>query len=195
MKKISGVLLFGVCAFVTLQARVYFVSPAGNDKNPGTQNAPFATVKKAAQKAAAGDTVKILPGLYREQIIFRNSGKKDAPITFEGVRGKDGEFLTVIEGIGTSLAKWEAAPEIAPDVWKTDVKKRPDLIMLDGKMIGFINRLTMALPRKKELPDEIKAVHIWDKFGPNCKRCPGLDLLALKKDVRFTHPYLGEIRV
>ena len=192
MKKISGVLLFGVCAFVTLQAQVYFVSPAGNDKNPGTQNAPFATVKKAAQKAAAGDTVKILPGIYREQIIFNRSGKKDAPITFEGVRGKNGEFLTIIEGVGKPLTKWESAPEIAPDVWKTDVKDRPDLVMLDGKMIGLINRLTMALPRGKTLPDEIQAQHIWDKFGPNCKRCPGLDLLALKKDVRFTHPYLGD---
>ena len=192
MKKFFGVSLICLCALVTLQGKVYFVSPAGNDKNPGTEKAPFATVSKAAQKAAAGDTVKILPGLYREQIVFRKSGKKGAPITFEGVRGKNGEFLTVIEGIGTSLTKWEPAPEIARDVWKTNVKTRPDLIMLDGKMIGFINRLTMALPRKKELPAEIQAVHIWDKFGPNCRRCPGLDLLALKKDVRFTHPYLGD---
>ena len=190
MKK--SLIVFGIAlSFSLLCGKEFFVSPAGNDNNPGTKKAPFATIGKAAKIARAGDTVKIGPGLYREQIVFRNSGKKGAPITFEGVRGKNGEFLTVVEGIGRDLTNWQKAPEIGPDVWKTAVKERPDLIMLDGKMIGFINRLTMALPRGKTLPDEIQAQHIWSKFGPGCKRCPGLDLLALKKDVRFTHPYLG----
>ena len=52
-----------------------YVSPAGNDRNPGSAKAPFATIGRAAQAAKPGDTVKIGPGLYREQISFRKSGK------------------------------------------------------------------------------------------------------------------------
>ena len=191
MKK--NLFILGVAFSVSLLCgKEIFVSPSGSDKNPGTSKAPYATIAKAASVASAGDIVKIGPGLYREQVVFKKSGKKGSPITFQGVRGKNGEFLTIVEGIGRDLSNWQKAPEIGPDVWKTAVKDRPDLIMLDGKMIGFINRLTMALPRLKELPGEIQAKHIWSKFGPDCKRCPGLDLLALKKDIRFTHPYLGE---
>ena len=181
-----------LCALFPLAAKDFFVSPQGNDKNPGTEQAPWKTIAFAAQKAKPGDTVKILPGLYREQIVFTRSGKKGAPITFEGSRGKDGAFLTIVEGVGTNLTKWEKAPEIAPDVWKTDLPNRPDLMMMDGKMITYINKSTMALPRMKQLPDELYETLMWDKFGPNCKRCPGFDLLSLKKDILFRHRYFGK---
>ena len=141
MKKVF--LMYGaLCALLPLAAKDFFVSPKGNDKNPGTEQAPWKTIAFAAQKANPGDTVKIAPGLYREQIVFKRSGKKGAPITFEGTRGKDGAFLTIVEGVGTNLTKWVKAPEIAPDVWKTDLKQRPDLMMMDGKMIVYINKST-----------------------------------------------------
>ena len=78
----SAVLLTG-----TLCGREFFVSPAGNNKNPGTAQAPFATIGKAASVVLPGDTVKIGPGLYREQITFKRSGKPGAPIVFAGTRG------------------------------------------------------------------------------------------------------------
>ena len=187
-------LLFGCfCfAFTLLSGKDIFVSPGGSDKNPGTEKAPFATIAFAVSKALPGDTVKIGPGLYREQITFTRSGKKGSPITLKGTRGKNGEFLTIVEGVGTTLSKWTPAPEIAPDVWKTDLAKRPDLMMMDGKMITYINRSTMALPRMKTLPDELYEDLVWSQFGPNCKRCPGLDLLSLKKDILFRHRYFGK---
>ena len=123
-----------------------YVSPSGNDKNSGSSGSPFATIGKAAERAKPGDTVKIGPGIYREQITFRKGGKPDAPIIFEGTRGRKGEFLTVVEAPGMVLDKWAPAPEIHPDAWKTRLAKRPDLIMMDGAMIAYINRLTMALP-------------------------------------------------
>lgn len=191
MKKVF--LMYGaLCALLPLAAKDFFVSPKGDDKNPGTEQAPWKTIAFAAQKANPGDTVKIAPGLYREQIVFKRSGKKGAPITFEGTRGKDGAFLTIVEGVGTNLTKWVKAPEIAPDVWKTDLKQRPDLMMMDGKMIVYINKSTMALPRMKKLPDELYEELMWSSFGPDCKRCPGFDLLSLKKDILFRHRYFGK---
>ena len=103
-----------------------FVSVSGNDKNPGSFAAPFATIGRAVAVARPGDTVKIGPGLYREQLTFTRSGKKDAPVIFAGTRGKKGEFLTVIEPPGENLSRWIPAPEVGPEVWKTPLGKRPD---------------------------------------------------------------------
>lgn len=191
MRKLFGILSV-CCAALMLNGKTYYVSVSGSDKNPGSAQAPFATIAFAASKAVAGDTVKIGPGIYREQIVFTRSGRKDAPISFEGVRGKDGSFLTVVEGAGTVVSQWSKAPEIAPDVWKAPLAKRPDLMMMDGKMITYINKATMALPRMKKLPDELYEDLVWSHFGPNCKRCPGFDLLSLKKEILFRHRYFGK---
>ena len=144
MKKtvsLSALLLLTLC----LGGRELFVSPSGSNTNPGTARAPFATIAFAASKARPGDTVKIGPGVYREQIKFTRSGKKEAPITFAGSRGKNGEFLTIVESDGIALDKWEKAPEVAPGVWKTKIAKRPSIVMMDGKMIAFINGQTIRV--------------------------------------------------
>lgn len=172
----------------------YYVSPAGNDSNPGTLKKPFATIMFAAQKAEAGDTVKILPGLYREEIEFSKKGTGSAPITFQGTRDKSGKYLTIIEAPGVTPADWQKAPEIAPKVWKTAVQKRPDGVLMDGRMIVYINRKTMELPRKNITRSIMVPGDISSKFGRNCKRIPGLDLLALPDDVRMTGGQLKKRR-
>lgn len=45
-------------------AATLYVSPAGNDANPGTLAAPFATAGRALAAAAAGDTVLLRSGTY-----------------------------------------------------------------------------------------------------------------------------------
>lgn len=43
---------------------VYWVSPDGNDSNPGTEEKPWLTPQKAATMAKAGDVVYFKPGIY-----------------------------------------------------------------------------------------------------------------------------------
>ncbi|MFI7239040.1 choice-of-anchor Q domain-containing protein [Streptomyces cyaneofuscatus] len=69
--------------------RTYFVSPSGNDSNPGTSvGAPFRTIQKAADSAGPGDTVSIMNGTYSERskgsnvLTVKRSGRAGAPITF-----------------------------------------------------------------------------------------------------------------
>ena len=180
----------GALAFGAGAAGLY-VSPSGSNKNTGSVKAPFATIAFAASKARPGDTVKIGPGVYREQIIFTRSGTQEAPITFSGTRGKNGEYLSIVEAPGTVLKNWAPAPEIAPGVWKTKLARRPDLVMMDGKMITYINSSTMALPRWKKLSGELNENMFWGKFSPGCKRLPGVDFLRLPKDIRVSHSYFG----
>ncbi|MEC2989517.1 DUF5123 domain-containing protein, partial [Bacillus cereus] len=44
----------------------YYVSPTGNDLNPGTLDQPFATIQKAANVATEGSTIYIRGGVYNQ---------------------------------------------------------------------------------------------------------------------------------
>lgn len=178
--------------FATLCGKEIFVSVNGNDRNPGSAVEPLATINAAAKRAAAGDTVKIAPGIYREQIVFRKSGKANCPITFIGSRGKNGEFLTIVEAPGKIVDNWLPAPEIAPGVWKAKLSKRPDLVMMNGRMIALINSRTMVLARWKQLPGLIDEAMLWSRFGADCRRLPGFDLLSLPPEILVKHQYFGK---
>ncbi|XMN11783.1 right-handed parallel beta-helix repeat-containing protein (plasmid) [Streptomyces griseobrunneus] len=74
--------------------RTYFVSPSGNDSNPGTSaGAPFRTIQKAADSTAPGDTVLLMNGTYSERpggsdvLVISRSGRAGAPITYQAHPG------------------------------------------------------------------------------------------------------------
>lgn len=51
-----------------LLASIFFVSPAGSDTNAGTLQAPIRHLQSAIDRATYGDTINVMPGLYREQV-------------------------------------------------------------------------------------------------------------------------------
>ena len=65
----------------------YYVSPSGNDSNPGTESLPWRTLAKAASMATANVTVFIKQGTYRERLVPTHSGTPDGPITFTSYPG------------------------------------------------------------------------------------------------------------
>ncbi|MBN1771364.1 MAG: right-handed parallel beta-helix repeat-containing protein [Deltaproteobacteria bacterium] len=56
--------------------------PAADDANPGTPEAPWRTIGRAADVAVAGDTVRVLPGNYPERVELTTPGTAEARITF-----------------------------------------------------------------------------------------------------------------
>jgi hypothetical protein len=76
------------------QSAVYYVSPTGSDTNPGTENQPWRTIRKAADTLIAGDTVYIRSGTYSERVIPKNSGSADHYITYAAYPGD----LVTIDG-------------------------------------------------------------------------------------------------
>jgi hypothetical protein len=64
----------------------FYVSPSGNDKNPGTLNLPYKTIQLALNKANPGSTIYIRGGAYKERLIWKNSGTGPAPITLSRFR-------------------------------------------------------------------------------------------------------------
>src|SRR5690606_13983117 len=68
--------LIGTCLVIFLclaskicAASTYYVSPTGDDDNPGTEALPFATVQKGLQVATNGDTIFIFNGTYDLQLL------------------------------------------------------------------------------------------------------------------------------
>jgi len=70
----------------------YYVSNNGNDSNAGSESDPWKTIQHAANKAEAGNTVIIKPGIYKEYVKLKKSGTADAYITFKG-EDRDGVVL------------------------------------------------------------------------------------------------------
>jgi hypothetical protein len=83
-------LLFFACL---CSAQPYFVSPSGDDGNPGTLEKPFATLQRAQQTARQkqGD-VFLRGGTYylSAALVFtvEDSGAKDAPVIFQNYRNE-----------------------------------------------------------------------------------------------------------
>jgi hypothetical protein len=69
-------------------AATFYVSPAGLDANPGTQDKPLRTIQKGVDLARAGDTVLVRGGVYKEHVVLRRSGEPERPIVLRGFAGE-----------------------------------------------------------------------------------------------------------
>lgn len=80
-------MILGNTASTKAAGSVYYVSPTGNDANPGTASAPFRTFAKANSLLTAGSTLYIYAGLYSEPLRISKSGTSSAWITVKPVSG------------------------------------------------------------------------------------------------------------
>lgn len=62
----------------------------------GTKHSPFQTISQAAEVAAAGDKVFVMPGVYRESVDPKNGGREDKRIEYISVE-KGGAVITGAE--------------------------------------------------------------------------------------------------
>jgi hypothetical protein len=109
---LAVMLLLSACAPLTGYAATYHVAqdhPAASDENPGTADAPWKTVSKAAQTLEAGDRVIVHEGVYREWAEPKNSGRPGARIVYEGAEGEN----VTMTGADV-LTGWERTPGDRP---------------------------------------------------------------------------------
>lgn len=65
-----------------------FVSPEGDDDNPGTIQKPFRTIEKAASVTGPGDICYLREGTYSEVLRPVRSGERGNPVTFRSYNGE-----------------------------------------------------------------------------------------------------------
>lgn len=98
------VLFFVIAAqsFTLFAQTDIFVSPTGNDRDPGSLNAPLQSVNAAISKAWSGDRIFLREGIYHEQVTFIRSGTADAPITLLNYPNEQ----AIISG-AEAISEWE----------------------------------------------------------------------------------------
>ncbi len=92
----------------------------------GSAEAPFASIQRAAEAARPGDTVRIRPGVYREQLRPPRSGLPDNWIRFVG----DASGV-VLDG-GEDISTEEGWSELGDGVWSRPYARNPRYMALDG---------------------------------------------------------------
>ena len=79
-----GIILFSLIFYLSFSyltisiaaPESFYVSPQGNDGNPGTEEKPWKTIQHAADILQPGQTVYIHQGLYHESVATVHSGMK-----------------------------------------------------------------------------------------------------------------------
>ncbi|MEO1095956.1 MAG: right-handed parallel beta-helix repeat-containing protein [Cyanobacteria bacterium J06638_28] len=113
----------------TGSTRFYYVSPDGDNNNPGTQESPWKDINYATSEASpvqAGDTILVQPGTYTETISLKKSGnstqghitlKANGDVTLrdpdplvgsfgEGVIQSDSQDYWIIDGFRIENTSW-----------------------------------------------------------------------------------------
>lgn len=57
-----------------LNAALYYVATTGNDASDGSKGTPWRTIQKASDAAISGDTVRVQPGTYDENVSLTTDG-------------------------------------------------------------------------------------------------------------------------
>ncbi|MDH7515155.1 MAG: right-handed parallel beta-helix repeat-containing protein [Bacteroidota bacterium] len=95
-------------------AATWYVSPSGNDANPGTQAQPFKTINKAISVASAGDEIVIAAGTYQEtgwswrdmfidkSLKLTGAGKGQTIVEFSGLQ----HGLEIVKNASYALDVW-----------------------------------------------------------------------------------------
>jgi Right handed beta helix region len=128
---------------VSADGNLYYVSPTGSDDSFGNSDQPWRTIQRAANSLAPGDTVIVRAGTYRERVEINVNGSPGQPITFQGERGPNGEWLSIIDG-GDPVSGWVPAPEVGAGVYKTtSIGYEPWAMTVDDTTIWRINTASM----------------------------------------------------
>ena len=113
MKRLQLLLTTLIFAF-SLSAKEYHVAKTGNDKNPGSTEAPFLTIQAAANIAQPGDVITVHEGVYREWVKPPRGGDSESKrIVYQAAEGEKAEIK------GSEIVKgWK---KITENVWSVAI--------------------------------------------------------------------------
>ena len=127
-KAAVAVIVLSAASAVFGEAAEHYVSPKGDDSGPGTQESPWKTLAKACEEAAAGDSVFLRGGVYRETLAPKRSGERGKPIRFLSAPGE----RAVISGAETLAGAWS---HDRGDIYALKTDLRFSQLFVDGKMM------------------------------------------------------------
>ncbi len=112
---------------VVCTSGVFYVSKQGDDNNPGTADAPFLTIQKAADEMLSGEECIIMEGVYRERITPASDH-----VTFRAAEGEE-----VVVSAFEDMDQWTLHEGT---IYKTDIPVNlsdQNMVMMDGQIMNL----------------------------------------------------------
>lgn len=125
---VTFLIVIGASRLPVSEAATWYVDGARacSNSGPGSEVSPLCTIGAGAQRAVAGDTVRVAPALYREQVTLAASGTAAFPIVFEAT----GPGAVVMGSVDvTDPAAWS---QTSTTVWSRPLAPPPRQIWVDG---------------------------------------------------------------
>ncbi|MGX7669757.1 right-handed parallel beta-helix repeat-containing protein [Plantactinospora sp. DSM 117369] len=150
-------------------AGALFVSPAGSDSAPGTESQPLRTLTAAVAKVAAGGTIVMRGGVYREGMGGVNKRITVQPYPDESVRLKGSDVISAWTADG---GDWRASTWVSPlcqtcyDADAIDpaypLAGRPDQVFRDGAPLRQVGSRAEVVPGTFFVDPTSKALYVGD---------------------------------
>jgi hypothetical protein len=147
--------------------RAYFVSPRGDDRDPGTRERPWATLGRAVEGLGPGDRLEIRRGTYRidAPVVIGAAGTEDAWVE---VVAHDGERV-VIDAGDVQVPPPAGEPPYAHDQGAILLEgaayvRVEGLVVRDSPMAGFTVRDShhVVLARNTARDTFASGIAVWD---------------------------------
>jgi parallel beta-helix repeat protein len=145
-----------------LPDRFIYVSPEGDDSNPGTETAPLGTLAFALCNLEPGQTLNVMTGTYKESIIMGAFGNSTLPIVIRA--HPNGDSLPVLDGESSRTMGIALVESTNITIQGLEFKNYTDegLLILEGSDFTIRNNLFRANGRASIDPD-----HDDEGFGVN----------------------------
>lgn len=118
----------------------YVDAKSGDDANDGrTAAKAFKTIQKAANQAAAGDTITVADGVYSDPVKVSAKGTREAPITLKSAAGPDHCILSGADrGVREQKTAWtldDLTSDLAMYSIPVSGKRPPTRVLCDDKVL------------------------------------------------------------
>jgi hypothetical protein len=158
MNVVATILAFGLLFFCSAYwAATYHVAQQhadASDDNPGTAEAPWKTISRAAETLEPGDTVMIYTGVYREHVEPARGGTPGLPITY---RAAEGEKVIVtgadivtgwtrVKGGIWKRESWTYRFPTHPNDERHHLIGRCEQVVIDGLLLKQVDKLSDMFP-------------------------------------------------
>jgi len=106
--------------------------PKADDKNAGTEAAPFKTIQAAMDKVVAGDTIWVKEGVYEEALEPKSSGRADTPITLSAWKDDRVRLGSILHDLPPADS-WKPVEKSKSWAAKLELEQPKDLtVAIDG---------------------------------------------------------------
>ncbi len=151
------------------EGKTYYVAQTenANDKNDGSENAPFKTLKKAGEVVMPGDTVIVGGGIYRETLSVLNSGEKSRPITFKAKEGEKPVIsaLEKVQGFATYPSKDVMSDKVVIARLKTTLGDGRNMVFMNNEALSEGRHPNINTAETSEKREPINLSPMWPTEG------------------------------